>query len=89
MWVRNRGKENELSMFFLIAWSLWGRPNKKLYEDANVNLTYAIEQALSLHSLFFICQVISSKGLHHISCWKSLEDGVLKLNVDGALFADV
>lgn len=77
MWVRNRGKDNELSMLFLIAWSLWGRPNKKLYEDANVNLIDAIEQALSLHSLFSICQVISSKELHHIGCWKPLEDGML------------
>lgn len=36
-WVRNRGKENELSKFFLIAWGLWGKHNKKLYEEANIN----------------------------------------------------
>lgn len=55
MWMRNHRKMDELTSFFIIAWSLWGRRNKWIFEKLLVDPKTTIEQGLSTQALFTEC----------------------------------
>lgn len=46
------GNVEECAKFFTIAWSIWERCNKLLYENLHIHPWEVIENALSLHTTY-------------------------------------
>lgn len=88
LWVKNKGIVVDFKTFFVIAWSLWGRQNKSLYEQLNESPTSTIEGALDFTSIYLNCSKAPRSELKHISKWQPPPSSYFKLNVDGTLFFD-
>lgn len=86
---KDHGKANELDTFFVIASSLWRRRNKRIFADLEEEPRTTIEWTLSSHKLYSECLKIPTQELLNVSCWKPLDQGSLKLNIDGIIFADL
>ncbi|XP_042950031.1 uncharacterized protein LOC122282138 [Carya illinoinensis] len=46
--AHDRGSNDVLATFLVVAWGLWNRRNKFIYEDVSLHITTAINSALSL-----------------------------------------
>lgn len=83
-WVSDHSEH--LNRFFCIAWGLWGRRNKMIYEKLHSNPTLAIEGALAIKENFqHLTSLPLSLNLLR-SCWQPPPPDYDKFNVDGALF---
>ncbi|KAF5471637.1 hypothetical protein F2P56_008414 [Juglans regia] len=87
--VLDRGNATDLTMFFLIGWSLWNRRNKMMMEKIVIDPLAAVNHALSLQKTFIQLKTSNAMGRGKLCKWKPPPPGFLKLNVDGAMFADV
>lgn len=88
IWVKSRGVVEEFERFFVIAWSLWERRNKKLYEKKKESPSSTIERALAYYSLFVDCSDSLRRDLKKLSHWQPPPISYYKLNVGAALFFD-
>lgn len=87
--VKSYGTHWELEKFFLIAWRIWGKRNKIIYEEVLVTPKVAVEQALSIQDFFIECSKVSMRDERNVECWQPPLEGWFKLNVDGALGFDI
>lgn len=89
VWVKSKDQVELLSNFFVIAWCIWRRINKLIYEKATLPPQSTFDWALSYQALFSDC--CKTKGLELLSkgCCQPPDPGFLKLNIDGALFIDM
>lgn len=86
--VMSKGSKEDMEKFFLIAWGLWHRRNQKVHEEKVLQLEQVVEHALSLQKDYNEVQG-KSKKLDQMQCrWNPPPPGVMKLNVDGAIFHD-
>ncbi|KAG7967769.1 hypothetical protein I3843_08G116200 [Carya illinoinensis] len=88
--ARDRGSHDVLATFLVVAWGLWNRRNKFIYEDASLTINTAVNNALSLKQEYSKVQVFHGfdKRINHVVYWHAPPIGYLKLNVDGATFSD-
>lgn len=54
-WVMGQGEKVMLIKFLMVAWGLWGRRNKKMYEEQHTSPKFAIEQSLAILSVYTDC----------------------------------
>lgn len=88
VWVKQRKGPNALILIFLIAWCLWGRRNKKVYENTLIDPFYAIEIAIFNQNLYRnVCRT-TPEGFKRLGYWQPLQANAYKLNTGGALFFD-
>lgn len=73
----------------MVAWGFWGRRNKKAYEDQLSSPKAAIEQSMALLAGFSNCLKATKLKLFSAGRWQPLEERTFKLNIDGAVFADL
>lgn len=86
--LRSGGNSEELAIFLSVAWGIWYRRNKMVHDKETLDPRQVIEHALSLQRSFSVCKdqpVLKAK--EHFR-WNSPLAGILKLNVDGAMFRD-
>ncbi|KAF5452055.1 hypothetical protein F2P56_027093 [Juglans regia] len=86
--VLSRGNIREIEKLFLMAWDMWYRRNQKLYEDNVLSPEQVVDHALSLHQEHKTNAEEQKKGMKACCCWLPPPTGVLKLNIDEALFHD-
>lgn len=89
MWVKRRGIAADFETFLVIAHSVWGRRNRRIFEASTEDLKTVIDQALGNFKLYSECLATPTRDLSNVGCWKPLEQGFLKLNTDGAIFANL
>lgn len=82
----NRDKGDILTTFFTIAWGIWGGRNKQIYAASNFIPRSSIQDALIYQGCFVETLATPLSKIGRLGCWKPLECGFSKLNVDGALF---
>ncbi|XP_042939548.1 uncharacterized protein LOC122274586 [Carya illinoinensis] len=85
-WAWDKGGISDLENFFLIAWDLWYRRNKKMFEEKDLLPEQVIVHALSLQKGFHDMRCLPNKPSNLFCSWSPPQEGVLKLNVDGAIF---
>lgn len=73
----------------MLEWDLWGRRNKKMHEAQNTSPKAAFEQTLALLSIFLDCSRVPKHQLCSVGCQQLLGKGSFKLNIDGAIFANL
>ena len=80
---------NQLEMFAMIAWFIWGRRHKVRCNEPSVPLGKILKSAATLLRDF---QSQSRYGMkastQRNTKWKPLEGAVVKANFDGAMFAE-
>lgn len=82
-WTRGNGE------IFSIAWGLWGRQNKLLFENWVTTPLQVFESALATREGFQTLTSPPGNQAIHNSCLVPLPLGIFTLNVDGALFPDL
>lgn len=74
---------DEIGRLFMIAWGLWNKMIKKVFENKLIHLEKAINQALSLlQDIKNQPDIIAKLSLNRTS-WIAPTSDTLKLNVDG------
>lgn len=85
-WVRDKGCDTDLKMFFLIAWDIWYRRNNKTYEGKEIQHEQIVVHVLSMQKEFQEIRSQTKKLSYLHFVWSHPQSGALKLNVDGANF---
>lgn len=85
-WMQKRGSKEDFESFIMLAFGLWGRRNKKNYEDVLIHSKDTIERALSIYRLYTECSMALVQKLSRVGAWQRPPKGFFKLNIDGALF---
>lgn len=73
----------------MLAWGIWGRRKKFIYEKATLSPHFGFDRALAFVTVFQDCYKAHRPKLLIMGCWQPPYPGVLKLNIDGALFKDM
>lgn len=60
-----------------------------MYEEQHTSPKATIEQALAPLFVFSKCSRVPKQKLFSVGCWQPPEEGSFKLNIDGAIFADL
>lgn len=71
--VFNSKKLEGLSLLFVIAWGIWCRRNKHIYEDIATSPYIAISNVLAYQSMHYDCLVLPTTNLKKFGCWLLLE----------------
>ncbi|KAF5470900.1 hypothetical protein F2P56_011387 [Juglans regia] len=86
MHLQYRGNNGDLEKLSLIAWGMWYRRNQMLHEDVVLTAMQAVENALITYKSHL--QVHEPHGERKVCRWMPPDQGTLKLNVDGTVFAN-
>ncbi|XP_042964737.1 uncharacterized protein LOC122298961 [Carya illinoinensis] len=79
---------SNLARFFCFAWDFWFRRNKLEFDHKILSPSHVISHSLGLlHSYKTVVVKTRMQARTHFS-WKAPPAGVLKLNIDGAIFSD-
>ncbi|XP_041001634.1 uncharacterized protein LOC121247334 [Juglans microcarpa x Juglans regia] len=84
----DRGADELLTKFVIIAWGIWYRRNKFLYEQVSMQISVVVNNALNIQHKQLQVFDVSNKKIHRVVSWNPPPIGFLKLNVDGAMFGD-
>lgn len=79
----------ELDRIFTIAWRLWHRRNKHIFSSEHIPPMEAADHALSLLTDDKNNNAAALKPSLKTKTWIAPSIGMLKLNVDGAIFAEL
>lgn len=86
--VMEAGKSSDHEKLFLIAWDIWHRRNQQIFEGKNIQPVTVIDKAMSIAAKYKEVKDVRHPRKIQSSCWQPPSQGVLKLNVDGAIFED-
>ncbi|XP_042974894.1 uncharacterized protein LOC122306534 [Carya illinoinensis] len=88
--VKNKGNEEDLMKFIAMAWGLWYKRNKFIYDNSSLQFSSVLSTALSMQSEFKQVQILNkgNRELPKVLSWKPPPEGSLKINIDGAIFDD-
>ncbi|KAG6620210.1 hypothetical protein I3842_Q075500 [Carya illinoinensis] len=86
--IIKRRRTGELEKFFLLAWGLWYRRNQSIYEGNILSTQQVMEHAFTLYQEHKATIEATKIKLKYKCQWQPPPEGVLKLNIDGALFSD-
>ncbi|CAI9778785.1 unnamed protein product [Fraxinus pennsylvanica] len=84
----NRNIPGQLEELFLCLWGLWYSRNQFIFEQKMITPLMAIAHAFNIAGDFKYAKEQRKKGISCSEGWRAPPEGVLKLNVDGALFED-
>ncbi|XP_041009377.1 uncharacterized protein LOC121253432 [Juglans microcarpa x Juglans regia] len=84
--VQQRGSNGDLEKVFLVAWEMWYWRNQLIHEEVVISALQAVEMALSSKNTHL--QALASQGPRNACRWEAPDPGILKLNVDGVVFAN-
>lgn len=86
--MQMEGMEKEKEKICSMMWGLWRRRNQKIFEGKEIQPKEAVNKALPLlHDFQYLQQTSPSLGLKNRQ-WLPPPQGVLKLNLDGAIFVE-
>lgn len=88
IWAINSGKTEMLPHFFVLAWGVWSKRNKWLYEHSQTHPKAAFDKAFPLQLFFSKCCRASTPNLNSTGCWQPPDNDFLKLNTNAVLFVD-
>lgn len=77
-----------MEMVLMIAWGLWNRTNKEVFESVTVHLDEAVSDALFLMQDFQNSPKAPISPNRSNILWFAPSTGALKLNMDGVIFAE-
>lgn len=86
-WLQQYLGNGELNSIVTIAWGLWHRRNKMVFLNEVISSVEEADHALSLLTDYENNTVTSIKLSLSNQVWTALALDILKLNVDGAIFA--
>lgn len=89
LWVKTNGKACEVETLFVIASSIWGRRNKRIFEGLMEGPKAIIERNLENFKLYLECLSTLTQDLVKVGYWKPPDSSCLKLNMDGAILVDL
>lgn len=78
-----------METFFVITLSICERRNKRIFEGSMEPPKVAIERALAAHKLYSKCYLASPCDLVKVGYSQPPEDNILKLNINGVVFANL
>ena len=87
--IIEHGSQNDLELFFEVAWSIWWNRNQALFDDSGASPTQVWEMAnRSLSEFKAACSLLVFTPSPAPSAWHAPPVGFFKVNVDGAAFDD-
>ena len=87
--IIEHGSQNDLELFFEVAWSIWWNRNQALFDDSGASPTQVWEMAnRSLSEFKAACSLLVFTPSPAPSTWHAPPVGFFKVNVDGAAFDD-
>lgn len=86
IYIQQSSNHDDLARFFSIAWGLWRRRNKVIYEKVVVEPKVAIEEALVIHNILQQKTVVTQLIQPRNCSWQPPSEVWFKLNTDGTIF---
>lgn len=83
-----KGSSEALARVVTIAWGLWLRRNKMIFDGKAMHPVEAINNVLSLQTDYKVTKDINHKPSLGRQLWIPLKMGSLKLNTNGAIFPE-
>lgn len=89
-WISDHGKVGELEMFVLICWSLWTEKNLVVFQGKILGYEHVLAQANRTkdhYNIFVRLPERVRSPPSSLFVWKPPSPGILKINVDDAVFS--